>query len=132
MAAGGPVAIGKDEGLVLEHAGSMPARRVHSKSGSDREMAGPWGLGPKGFSPPPPLPVPSRSWGLRPQTPVSAWRPRPQTPDGPGMSAPPAFEERGLGRSPRGWEWVGAAGAKNPAAGPPPTVPVRIGSTDPR
>ncbi|TLS45598.1 hypothetical protein FE633_14425 [Streptomyces montanus] len=28
------------------------------------------------FSPPP------RSWGLRPQTPVSALRPRPQTPDG--------------------------------------------------
>ncbi|TLS40801.1 hypothetical protein FE633_39725 [Streptomyces montanus] len=45
--------------------------------------------------PPPPLPSPklsasleqggppsSRTWGLRPQTPVSALRPRPQTPDG--------------------------------------------------
>ncbi|TLS45100.1 hypothetical protein FE633_16765 [Streptomyces montanus] len=73
-------------------------------------------------SPPPPLPVPSRTWGLRPQTPVSALRPRPQTPDGLKISAPPAFEERGLGRSPRRMGRVGAAGARKTAQ-PPEATP---------
>ncbi|GHB17398.1 hypothetical protein GCM10010306_006690 [Streptomyces umbrinus] len=50
MAAGGPVAIGKDEGLVREHGSSMPGRAVPSNSVRILRHL---------LSPPPPLPVPS-------------------------------------------------------------------------
>jgi len=53
--------------------------------------------------------------GCAPRPPLSALKgPRPQTPDGLDISAPPAFEERGLGRSPRRTGRVRAAGARKP------------------
>ncbi|MCT9076523.1 PucR family transcriptional regulator [Streptomyces fulvoviolaceus] len=100
------------EGVEIAEAGRAPGDAVR---GALRELAEVVRPTAPMFSPPPPLPVPSR--GLRPRTPA------PQTPEGLNLaefSARPAFEDEalraengGLGAEPPGSGREGAAGAKN-------------------